>query len=136
MTIGEKIAHLRISSNISQERLARSLNVSRQSISKWESDESVPQIDKILEICSLFKISTDELLHDDVIIHRGKNFKTEEEIQTKYFGTTPIKSVVSLVGSSLTQHIHSKKKDIDQKLLSVKIPEEVHICLNMPSRLV
>ena len=97
MTIGEKIAHLRISSNISQERLARSLNVSRQSISKWESDESVPQIDKILEICSLFKISTDELLHDDVIIHRGKNFKTEEEIQTKYFGTDGFRGEVNKV---------------------------------------
>lgn len=87
MTIGEKIVHLRLSSNVSQERLAKLLNVSRQSISKWESDESVPQIDKILEICDLFKITTDELLHDDIIIHRGKSFKSNEEVKTKYFGT-------------------------------------------------
>ncbi len=97
MTIGEKIAHLRISSNISQERLAKLLNVSRQSISKWESDESVPQIDKIIEICSLFKISTDELLHDDIIIHRGKSFKSDEEIKTKYFGTDGFRGEVNKV---------------------------------------
>ena len=73
MTIGEKITHLRIANGISQEKLADMLGVSRQSISKWESDESLPQIDKIVEFCQLFKISTDELLHDNVIIHRGKN---------------------------------------------------------------
>ena len=64
MTIGEKITHLRIANGISQEKLATMLNVSRQSISKWESDESLPQIDKILEFCQLFKISTDEMLKD------------------------------------------------------------------------
>ena len=74
MTIAEKITHLRISNNISQEKLASLLDVSRQSISKWESGESIPQIDKILELCELFKVTTDELLHDNIVIHRGKNY--------------------------------------------------------------
>ena len=99
MTIGEKIVHLRISSNISQERLAKLLNVSRQSISKWESDESLPQIDKILELCDLFKITTDELLHSDIVIHRGPNYKTKdgEEIKTKYFGTDGFRGEVNKI---------------------------------------
>ena len=99
MTIGEKIAHLRIANNISQERLAELLNVSRQSISKWESDESVPQIDKILELCKLFKITTDELLHNDIVIHAGKkyNYKEDDDIETKYFGTDGFRGEVNKV---------------------------------------
>ncbi len=99
MTIGEKITHLRIANGISQEKLADMLGVSRQSISKWESDESLPQIDKIVEFCQLFKISTDELLHDNVIIHRGKNLVPSigEDIKTKYFGTDGFRGEVNKV---------------------------------------
>ena len=72
MTLAEKITHLRIVNNISQEQLANELNVTRQSVSKWESGESMPQIDKVLELCELFKITADELINDSVVIHRGK----------------------------------------------------------------
>ena len=89
MTIAEKITHLRIVDNISQEKLASLLNVSRQTINKWESGDSLPQIDKVMEICNLFKISADELLNDKVVIHRGKKLQMSigEDIKTKYFGT-------------------------------------------------
>ena len=99
MTIGEKIVHLRIANGISQEKLADMLKVSRQSVSKWESDESLPQIDKIIEFCELFKISTDELLHDSVVIHRGKNLVPSigEDIKTKYFGTDGFRGEVNKV---------------------------------------
>ncbi len=99
MTIGEKITHLRIASGISQEKLAEMLDVSRQSISKWESDESLPQIDKIIEFCELFKISTDDFLHDNVVIHRGKNLVPSigEDIKTKYFGTDGFRGEVNKV---------------------------------------
>ncbi|MBQ6895039.1 MAG: helix-turn-helix domain-containing protein, partial [Clostridia bacterium] len=84
MTIGEKIARLRVSLDISQEQLAEKLSVSRQSVSKWEMDSALPQIDKVLQLCDVFNISADELLRDKVNINRkisipdGKN---------KYFGT-------------------------------------------------
>lgn len=99
MTIGEKITHLRIASGISQERLAKMLKVSRQSISKWESDESLPQIDKIIEFCQLFKVTTDEMLHDNVVIHRGKNIVPSigEDVKTKYFGTDGFRGEVNKV---------------------------------------
>ena len=89
MTIGEKIAHLRIVNNMSQEKLAALLKVSRQSVSKWESGETLPQIDNVLVLSSLFKITTDELLNDEVVIHRGKKLPVSigEDIKTKYFGT-------------------------------------------------
>lgn len=89
MTLAEKITHLRIVNGVSQEKLAATLDVSRQSISKWESGESLPTIDKILEISKLFAISTDELLNDEIVIHRG--LKVPHTIsgnaKTKYFGT-------------------------------------------------
>ena len=99
MTIGEKITHLRIANGISQEKLANMLNVSRQSISKWEADESLPQIDKILEFCQLFKISTDEMLRNDIVIHRGKNLVPSigEDIKTKYFGTDGFRGEVNKI---------------------------------------
>ena len=89
MTIAEKITHLRIVDNISQEKLASLLKVSRQTINKWESGDSLPQIDKVMEICELFKISADELLNDKIVIHRGKKLQMSigEDIKTKYFGT-------------------------------------------------
>ena len=59
MTIGEKIAKLRIERNITQEYLADVLNVSRQAVSRWEINKSLPQIDKIIQLCELFNISTD-----------------------------------------------------------------------------
>ena len=73
MTIGEKITHLRSAANMSQETLADKLSVSRQSVSKWEMDQSLPQIDKVLQLCEMFNISTDELLYDKITINRSKD---------------------------------------------------------------
>ncbi len=62
MTIGEKITKLRTACEISQEQLAEKIGVSRQSVSKWEMDQALPQIDKVIQLCKLFEISTDALL--------------------------------------------------------------------------
>jgi transcriptional regulator with XRE-family HTH domain len=64
MTLGEKIQQLRKASGISQEQLAEQLDVSRQSVSKWELNDAVPDINKIVMISELFSISTDELLKE------------------------------------------------------------------------
>jgi len=82
MTIGEKITKLRASKGISQEQLAEMLGVSRQSISKWEMDQAMPQIDKVLQIAAIFEISTDELLRDKINIS-----KLSTSAKNKYFGT-------------------------------------------------
>ncbi len=92
MTIGEKITHLRIANKISQEQLAEKLGVSRQSVSKWEMDQSLPHIDKVLLICELFSVSADELLHNEVVIHRDTSGSSASEDGgaprgNKYFGT-------------------------------------------------
>lgn len=62
MTIAEKIKKLRKDNNMTQEDLAEKLNVSRQTISKWETNVVIPDADNIVSICKLFNITTDELL--------------------------------------------------------------------------
>ena len=61
MNLGEKIYQLRTEKNISQGDLADRLDVSRQSVSKWENNTAVPDLDKLIKICDIFEISLDEL---------------------------------------------------------------------------
>ena len=93
MTIGEKITKLRLSNNISQEQLAEKLEVSRQSVSKWEMDQALPQIDKVLSICSLFGISTDELLVENMAPDTKEPFVKGK---LKYFGTDGFRGEANL----------------------------------------
>ena len=81
MTIGEKIIKLRVDKGLSQEGLAEKLCVSRQTISKWELDQALPQIDKIIFLSQFFGVSTDYLLLDSA--------KLNDHLKTpvKYFGT-------------------------------------------------
>lgn len=65
MTLGEKLSKLRKENNYTQEQLAEVLGVSRQAISKWESDVTYPETDKLVRICKLFHCTTDYLLRDD-----------------------------------------------------------------------
>lgn len=66
MTLGQKIFELRNQQKMSQGDLAEKLNVSRQSISKWETDASVPELDKLLMLSDLFHITMDELVKDEL----------------------------------------------------------------------
>ena len=66
MILAEKIVLLRKQTGWSQEELAAKMNVSRQSVSKWEGTNSIPDLNKILLLAELFNVSTDYLLKDDV----------------------------------------------------------------------
>lgn len=98
MTIGEKISRLRTAANISQEQLAEKISVSRQSVSKWEMDQALPQIDKVLQLCELFDISTDELLHDKIAIHRNES---GTPTANKYFGTDGFRGEANVTLTSM-----------------------------------
>ncbi|MGI6174639.1 MAG: helix-turn-helix domain-containing protein [Christensenellales bacterium] len=71
MNIGERIQQLRKASGLSQEQLAEMIGVSRQAISKWETDQSSPELEKVLALSKVFSISTDELLGKDVVNRVG-----------------------------------------------------------------
>lgn len=66
MILADKIMKLRKQCGWSQEELAEQLGISRQSVSKWESGVSIPDLDKIIKMSSIFHVSTDYLLKDDL----------------------------------------------------------------------
>ena len=66
MNLAEKIIQLRKQKGWSQEELATQMDVSRQSVSKWESGISMPDIDKIILLSQIFGTTTDYLLKDDI----------------------------------------------------------------------
>ena len=83
MTIGETIAALREKAGLSQEALAEKCSVSRQSISKWETNQTFPQIDKVVLLSEIFGISVDELVKSNQKSLAPATVKTTG----KYFGT-------------------------------------------------
>lgn len=62
MTFGEKLQKLRQKAGMSQDALAERLNVSRQAVSRWERDETMPETDKVVALADLFGVTTDYLL--------------------------------------------------------------------------
>lgn len=65
MILADKIIELRKKAGMSQDELAEQMDVSRQSVSKWESAQSIPDLNKILKLSQIFGVSTDYLLKDD-----------------------------------------------------------------------
>ena len=72
MTLGEKIYRLRSERGMSQEAFGEALGVSRQSVSKWETDQSLPELDKIVAISEIFAVSTDYLLKETAKKREGQ----------------------------------------------------------------
>ena len=73
MKLNEKIIELRKKNGLSQEEFGEKINVSRQAISKWESEQTKPDIDKIKEIAKQFNVSFDYLLNDEIDTEETKN---------------------------------------------------------------
>ena len=101
MTVGQRIAHKRKESGLSQEALGEALGVSRQSIYKWESGAALPEIDKLIALAELFRVSVGWLLgvedvpptteeppqnHDEL---SETQLKMVEEIVNRYLAAQP-----------------------------------------------
>ena len=85
MILADKIMTLRKKAGWSQEELAARLNVSRQSVSKWESAQSIPDMDKVVQMSRLFGVTTDFLLKDELEI--------EEHTQSEPMDEPPLRRV-------------------------------------------
>lgn len=88
MSSGERIAEYRTKQHMSQNDLADALDVSRQSVSKWETDASVPELEKLVQLCDIFGVSMDVLV-------RGKVCGEEETIESGGNGPACSESVDS-----------------------------------------
>lgn len=104
-TLGERLYELRRKNFISQDELANMINVSRQSISKWETNQVQPELDKIIALSHIFKVSTDYLLkgvvennHEDVAEKEkndsnSKNNKLVIPMHFEYKSKTTVKGL-------------------------------------------
>jgi transcriptional regulator with XRE-family HTH domain len=90
MNLGDRIQQLRKGIGLSQEQLAEIIGVSRQAISKWETDQSSPDLDKIVLLCNTFSVSADELLGT-----RDDNSKDTVQIES-YIRTNLLKRLLSI----------------------------------------
>jgi len=114
MILAEKIVDERKKNGWSQEELADKLGVSRQSVSKWEGAQSVPDLQRILEMSRLFGVSTDYLLKDDSQ-ERGTAEDTGSDIATRNLGLEEANSFLS-----------------ENSTFAAKIAQGVLLCVSCP----
>ena len=80
--LADNLKRIRKENNLSQEQLAEKLGVSRQAVSKWESGQSYPEMDKVLQICNLFNLNINELINEN--IKEVNEIKESKNISNKY----------------------------------------------------
>lgn len=83
MILADKITELRKKRGWSQEELAEKVDVTRQSVSKWESAQSTPDLDKILKLAEIFEVTTDELLKAQQRLEDEKSSEKNDKNEKK-----------------------------------------------------
>lgn len=123
MTLGHKLSKLRKENNYTQEQLADVLGVSRQAISKWESDVAYPETDKLIRICKLFNCTTDYLLleENDFAGIRNQNSSACECLPDNQLLMNELQKYVDTLFSY--QRKNAKTENLKEKLLSKMIKE-------------
>ena len=103
MKFGDNLKLIRKRKNMSQEELAFKVNVSRQSVSKWENGEAYPEMNNILELCKIFNCKINDLVHvdmsdidslDDEIVMKVVKFNEEKQKRVKI-----LSNIISLIGN-------------------------------------
>lgn len=112
MKLGQKIAGLRKKSSLSQEALAEKMNVSRQAVSKWESNQSIPDIEKIVDLSELFGVTTDYLLKNGTPSFESPGKSSEEKIE---------KALPAITDQEIDQYLEVAKKAAHFESLSIAL---------------
>lgn len=108
MGLGNKILNLRKKLNLSQEQLAEQLNVTRQTISKWELEETAPDIKQAKKLSEIFKVSLDELLDTDIrdtVVEKVSNTEKLTNMAVKIVKVIGIAFFVMLIIDIITMII-------------------------------
>ncbi len=114
MSIGNKIYELRVSNNLSQSDLADRLDVSRQSVSKWETDSSIPDLDKLIKMCDIFNVSLDDLTerghNNDISVNRDTTPNSSISVIQKtfgilFFGLAALIGILSMIFGGWTEFL-------------------------------
>ncbi len=113
MSFGENLQFLRKRNNITQEQLAEKLNVSRQSVSKWESDGSFPEMEKILIICEMFSCDMDTLMRgnaEDKVADNKEEYEEHMNSRSKWTAGAVSLILLSLGLESIISDISNFKR--------------------------
>lgn len=97
MTLGERIIELRNACGISQADLAEAMDVSRQSVSKWETGASTPDLEKLVKLAEYFHLSLDQLVKGEKS-EAGEQVKTEKETVSETLRTAPQRTKAQSLG--------------------------------------
>lgn len=120
MTLGERIQRLRKSKGLSQEQLAQILQVSRQTVSKWESDINHPELEKLKEISAYFQVSIDELL--GLSIERAQKSEPFSPAQAitgkKFYSIMTGALIIVLIIMAVSYHQLSSRLDAMQNSIT------------------
>ena len=125
MKFGENLQKLRKERGISQEQLAEQLGVTRQSVSKWESSASYPEMDKIVAICNIFHCDMDVLINKDITEERDK--KDASKVVKVGF-----KNIADYIKKTIYLFEHQSFKDIIKMIAQVMIIICVILCFSIP----
>lgn len=114
MTLGDKLAKLRKENNYTQEQLAGILGVSRQSVSKWESNIAYPETDKLLKLGELYNCSMDYLLKDnnENAFQKSKTFTLSFDLNSLNFERKSKKSIYGLPLWHINLGLNRKAKGV------------------------
>ncbi len=117
MNLGKNLFNARKKSGFSQEEIAEKLGVTRQTISKWETDESVPDIVQTKKLAVLYKLSLDELVKFDIELSEIEKYieNSNEEINNKIDWTN--------VWSKKYPILKKYKKEVDIEEYIIKLNE-------------
>lgn len=96
MTIGDKLSELRKQKGFSQEHVASLLNVTRQSVSKWENSIALPETQKLIELSSLYEVSLDYLVKDDL-----ESIQSVSQIESKSISRLNFSTLIGLLYAGL-----------------------------------
>lgn len=125
MKFGENLQKLRKEQGISQEQLAEKLGVTRQSVSKWESGSSYPEMDKIVALCNLFHCDLDVLINKDVTEERQR--KDASSVIKSAF-----QSICDYVKKTIFVFEHKTMKELIKMLAQIFIIICVILCFAIP----
>lgn len=125
MKFSEKLQKFRKEKGYSQEQLADLLEVSRQSVSKWESGTTYPEMDKLLMLCKIFNVTLDDLTNDDI---------TDKAIKEKNKGTFNnfIYALMDVINKSIEMFKSMTKKELMKCISEMLILFVILLIFNIP----
>lgn len=118
MNLADNLKRIRKEHNLSQEQLADKLNVSRQAVSKWESGQAYPEMDKMLQLCQIFNLNIDELLNQNI---KDVNSKKEAKNNVNKFIDSFLEYITKTVNMFSSMKSKVKFKCIFEQLLIISV---------------